>query len=89
MTQGKKKKKTYEPPMVKEIGGVFQQAMGASQCVAGPAFASGACSRGASAGSGCANGGRDQACNTGASDTNDCTMGFRAGGACSVGPGGG
>ena len=33
----KKKKKVYEPPMVKEIGGVFEQAMGLS-CVVGTVF---------------------------------------------------
>ena len=85
MTQGEKKKK-YEAPMVKEIGGIFQQAMGVSQCIAGPLFST-SCAAGRSVSTGCAQGNRDQACNTGASDTNDCTMGFRAGAACSVGPG--
>ena len=85
MKVGKKKKK-YEPPMVKEIGGVFQQAMGVSQCIAGPDFTTTACSQGTSAGSGCVQGTRDQACNRGASDVADCTMGFSAGGACTNGP---
>jgi hypothetical protein len=85
MAQRNKKKK-YEPPVVKEIGGVFQQAMGVSQCVTGPTFTTGTCTVGRSASTGCAQGNRDQACNTGASDTNDCTMGFSAGGACTNGP---
>ena len=88
MTEGKKKKKKYEPPMVKEIGGVFEQAMGVSQCTTGAAFTSGACNRGTSAGAGCAAGRLDQACAGGATDAGACSRGFFATGGCNRGPGG-
>jgi len=38
MGDPEKKKKAYEPPMVKEIGGVFEQAMGLSACATGALF---------------------------------------------------
>ena len=84
MKEGKKKKK-YEPPMVKEIGGVFQQAMGVSQCVNGPSFVTSSCTRGWTASTGCAQGNRDQACNTGATDTFGCSIGQNANGPCTQG----
>ena len=88
MTEGKPKKKKYEPPMVKEIGGVFEQAMGVSQCTTGAAFTGGACSPGTSAGAGCTAGRLDQACAGGGTDTSSCSRGFFASGGCSRGPGG-
>lgn len=90
MAEEKEKKKKYEPPMVREIGGIFEQAMGASQCTTGTAFAVGACARGASASGGCAGGAFDQACSGGGSDFAGCSRGFRVtGGGCSAGTGGG
>jgi hypothetical protein len=53
MIPNKKKKKVYEPPMVKEIGGVFEQAMGLS-CVMGTVFSD--CPGGTSFGATCPGG---------------------------------
>jgi len=90
MAEENDNKKKYEPPMVKEIGGIFEQAMGASQCTTGTAFTVGSCGSGASASSGCARGGFDQACSGGGSDFAGCSRGFRAtGGGCTNGTAGG
>ena len=62
------KKKRYEPPLVKEIGGVFEQAMGLSSCSTGSIFQSDcsagntfgqACSAGPFASGGCVKGNHD------------------------------
>mgnify|MGYP001613057084 CR=1 FL=1 len=39
MTDQQKNKKDYEPPKVKEIGGIYEQAMGISRCRTGGVFA--------------------------------------------------
>ncbi len=74
----KKKKKVYEPPMVKEIGGVFEQAMGLS-CVIGAIF------------SDCAGGPRfGEACRGGRAPTLSCQGGNPDRPTiCQQGPGGG
>ena len=72
----KKEKKSYEPPIVKEIGGVFEQAMGASQCTAGPTFQSGDCATGSGAQTGCPGGFLDQGCLNGDTASGDCTSGW-------------
>jgi|GEM_PF-1288213 len=90
MAEENEKKKKYEPPVVKEIGGVFEQAMGVSQCTTGTAFTVGACNRGASASGGCAGGALDQACAMGGGDNAGCSRGFFVtGGGCTNGTGGG
>ena len=72
----KKEKKRYEPPTVKEIGGVFEQAMGATQCTQGGAFQMGDCTGGLGAQTGCPGGLLDQGCLTGDSAVGDCTSGW-------------
>jgi hypothetical protein len=71
-----KREKKYEPPTVKEIGGVFEQAMGVSQCTTGGALTAGDCKGGATAQTGCAFGVTDQACRAGAGDTGPCSAGW-------------
>ncbi len=88
MADHKKKKKVYEPPLVKEIGGVFEQAMGVSDCVTGAGFSGSPCAGGASPLGGCPGGPRNQACAAGATDLGACSAGFRAAGGCTRGPGG-
>lgn len=89
MSGPKDKKKTYEPPVVREIGGAFEQAMGVSACATGGAFTTDPCARGLTPGGGCTNGALDQACAGGASDTAGCARGFFVtGGGCSGGTGG-
>ena len=72
-----KKKKKYEPPIVKEIGGVFEQAMGVSSCITGGNFTSpGDCTGGFNATGGeCGGGMLDQGCIGGPSNT-DCGGGW-------------
>lgn len=82
------KKKKYEPPRVKEIGGVFEQAMGASDCVTGGGFSGAPCAVGLSPLGGCPGGPRNQACAAGATDLGACSRGARATGGCTRGPGG-
>jgi hypothetical protein len=72
----KKEGKKYEPPMVKEIGGVFEQAMGATQCTTGGAFQAGDCKAGTGAQTGCPGGLLDQGCLAGNGDTGDCSSGW-------------
>jgi hypothetical protein len=88
MPNHKKKKNVYEPPIVKEIGGVFEQAMGVSDCVTGGGFSGVPCAGGASPLGGCPGGPRNQACAAGATDLGACSAGFRATGGCTRGPGG-
>ena len=61
MSLKQKKDRKYEPPLVKEIGGVYEQAMGVSQCNAGP-FVAEDCPGGGSPQGGCPGGGFDQEC---------------------------
>ena len=70
------KKKKYEPPIVKEIGGVFEQALGLT-CLAGNHFTGSACSNGISpVTSGCAAGPRDiDMCQAGVGNANKCASG--------------
>ncbi len=76
MSEKEDKDKRYEPPVIKEIGGVFEQAMGASRCVNGATFQAGDCPGGVGAQSGCPGGTLDQACLGGGSDTGGCTTGW-------------
>ena len=69
-------KRKYEPPVVKEIGDTFEQAMGASQYVSGGAFQTGECPGGSGASSGCPGGFLDQACLGGGTDGGGCTSGY-------------
>ncbi len=85
MPNHKKKKNVYEPPRVKEIGGVFEQAMGVS-CVTGGIFSGTPCPGGASPVGGCPGGPRNQACAAGATDLGACSMGRSAAGGCTGGP---
>ena len=80
-----KRKKPYEPPLVREIGSVFEQAMGVSQCTAGNTF-SGACARGAQPSGGCPGGPANRACVGGPTDTGACSRGSAAVADCSNGP---
>lgn len=90
MTKPKDKKKSYEPPLIKEVGGVFEQAMGASACTTGNFFSTDPCSRGTTPGASCAGGSLDQACVGGGNDNTGCSRGFFVtGGGCTVGTGGG
>lgn len=75
-----KKKKKYEPPMVKEIGGVFEQALGLT-CTTGGSFASGECTGGISPSTGgCSLGQQDSnACKSGAGNTSKCARGIGVG----------
>jgi hypothetical protein len=88
MPNHKKKKNVYEPPRVKEIGGVFEQAMGATNCVTGGGFSGTPCAGGPSPLGGCPGGPRNQSCAAGATDLSPCSAGFRATGGCTRGPGG-
>jgi hypothetical protein len=83
----REKKKGYEPPQVKEIGGVFEQAMGLSNCVTGSLFTANcaaggsfgaACRGGLTPAGGCPGGGIDQPsiCVAGPTVTG-CRSGFR------------
>jgi hypothetical protein len=72
----KKGEKKYEPPTIKEIGGVFEQAMGVSQCTTGGAFQAGDCNAGTTAQTGCAGGIADQGCLAGGGDTGGCSAGW-------------
>lgn len=81
-----KKNRKYEPPLVKEIGGVFEQAMGASQCVTGGTFQTGDCPGGSGAQTGCPGGFGDQSCSGGGSDQGGCGGGVGvSGGGCETG----
>lgn len=68
--------KKYEPPTVKEIGGVFEQAMGATQCATGGVFQVGDCDAGLGAQTGCPGGILDQGCLTGETAAGDCSSGW-------------
>ena len=72
-----KRRKKYEPPIVKEIGGAFDQAMGATACVTGGNVSDpGACPGGFTAqGGGCGGGALDQGCLVGPTNT-DCGGGW-------------
>jgi hypothetical protein len=72
----KKGEKKYESPTVKEIGGVFEQAMGATQCTQGGAFQTGDCAGGTGAQTGCPGGFLDQGCLTGEVPSGECTSGW-------------
>ena len=73
---GAGKKKKYEPPVVKEIGGIYEQAMGVSNCTTGSFFASDPCRAGLTpAGVGCRRGLIDQGCLTGGTDSGSCSRG--------------
>jgi hypothetical protein len=89
MSNSKHKKKTYEPPLIREIGGVFEQAMGVSACNTGQFFTTDPCANGTSASGGCNRGQYDQACTGGGSDGGSCSRGFFASGGCTNGTGGG
>ena len=80
MSDNQKKVKKYEPPMVKEIGGVFEQALGLT-CLAGSSFSGTACANGPSpTTSGCATGPRDVvACAAGTGDATKCGRGIGVG----------
>jgi len=54
-------KKKYEPPVVKEIGGIYEQAMGVSACNTGSFFQP-SCLGGTTPGNGCGGGGWDSGC---------------------------
>lgn len=86
MPNPKKRKKEYEPPVIKEIGGSFEQAMGVSNCLIGSAFTTTPCANGWSAVGGCLVGQTDKACSVGATDTGACSRGHRAASACITGP---
>ncbi len=88
MPNHKKKKNVYEPAIVKEIGGIFEQAMGISDCVTGGGFSGTPCPGGASPVGGCPGGPRNQACAAGATDLSACARGSSAIGGCTRGPGG-
>jgi len=77
MSDSKKKKKKYEAPIVKEIGGIFEQAMGASTCASGPGVSIPNCSNGNAATS-CGTGNRDQGCAGGPAFSGPCSRGNRA-----------
>jgi hypothetical protein len=86
MSAKDRKNKKYEPPLVKEIGGTFEQAMGATQCATGGAFHAGDCTVGTGAQTGCSGGLADQACSGGASDQSGCNTGLAiGGGGCTAG----
>ena len=89
MSDSSKKQKIYEPPVIREIGGVFEQAMGVSACDTGSYFSIDPCARGLTPGGGCNRGQYDQVCAGGSSDGSGCSRGFFASGGCSNGTGGG
>jgi len=73
---GTGKKKKYDPPVVREIGGLYEQAMGVSNCTSGSLFSTAPCSGGlTAAGSGCRSGAIDQGCLTGTTDSGGCSRG--------------
>jgi len=74
---GTGKKKKYEPPVVREIGGIYEQARGVSNCATGSFFATDPCSAGLTpgGGTGCSGGIIDQGCLTGATDAGGCSRG--------------
>jgi hypothetical protein len=73
---GNGKKKKYEPPVVKEIGGIYEQARGVSSCAQGSLFSTDPCSAGVTPGGvGCSGGTIDQGCFTGATDAGGCSRG--------------
>lgn len=74
--EGSGKKKKYEPPVVKEIGGIYEQAVGVSNCATGSFFGTDPCSGGLTpAGTGCNAGIIDQSCLTGGADSGGCSRG--------------
>ena len=75
MTDKEKKKKKYEPPVVREIGGVFDQAMGVSKCEYGGLI-----------GRACSRGGWDVGCIFGSTDGGSCTRGVGNDTSCRSGP---
>lgn len=86
MSVDKKKRREYEPPIVKELGGVFEQALGATGCNAGPSFGSTECSTGAPVGGACTGGFGDQGCRAGNTDQGSCSLGAGvSGGPCEGG----
>ena len=86
MSNSKKTKKQYEPPIVKEIGGIFEQAMGVSQCTTGSRFSGAGCNGGGIPAGDCPGGPSNFSCQTGSSDTGSCSRGPGAVGGCSSGP---
>jgi len=84
---GAGKKKKYEPPVAKEIGGIYEQAQGVSACTTGSLFDTAACEFGVTPGGvGCSGGPIDQGCFTGATDAGGCSSGITVGGGgCSRG----
>jgi hypothetical protein len=78
VTNGKGKKRRYEPPRIYEMEVDMTQAMGASLCTTGNR-ASGACNTGNRAAANCVNGSRaGTMCNSGSSGAPPvvpCTMG--------------
>lgn len=89
MAEPKDKKKRYEPPVIREIGGVFEQAMGVSTCANGGGFISGPCNAGQTPTGSCSGGSLDQACFGGSGDSSGCSRGILvSGGGCSNGIGG-
>ena len=75
MPEKKNKNKEYEPPMVKEIGGTFEQAMGVTACPGGGNFKVGQCPMGGAPSEGCPGGLMDQGCSGGGRDVS-CTTGW-------------
>ena len=75
MADKDRKKKRYEPPVVKEIGGVLDQAMGISKCAFGGVV-----------GHTCTNGGFDWGCLFGNTDGNVCGVGAGNDISCRGGP---
>jgi hypothetical protein len=86
MSDSKKKKKEYEPPLIKEIGESFEQAMGVSDCLIGSTFTIISCVNGWTAVGGCSVGQTDKVCAIGVGDVGSCSRGHRATGACITGP---
>ena len=76
MSDKNKKKKQYEPPEVREIGGVFEQAMGISSCQTGGGV-----------GASCTVGGNDVGCLAGGSDGAACSKGYGNDYSCAKGAG--
>lgn len=76
MSDPKDQKKKYEPPVIREIGGVFEQAMGVSDCTTGNFFTTDPCTGGGTPSGGCSGGSVDQACFGGGGDTGGCTRGI-------------
>ena len=84
------KKKEYDPPRVKEIGGIFEQARGVSQCTTGSAFSTNPCAGGVTPAGGCPGGPINQGCFGGGTDGGGCARGFFvSGGGCTTGTAGG